>query len=232
MIISGLQKTSLIDYPDKIAAIIFTRGCNFRCHYCHNPELVDPEIYYPEIAPETILDFLDKRRNVLDGVVITGGEPLIHADIKDFIKKIKELDYAVKLDTNGSHPALLQEIINDKLVDYLAMDIKHLPQRYHEVTPSQPDIKKIKQSINIIKNSGIPYEFRTTVLPKHFQKDDFIAIGKLLAGAKNYYLQQFRPIKTLNTDYQQEDSFTQIELEAFKKILEKYIDNCEIRGIM
>lgn len=232
MIISGLQKTTLIDYPGKIAAIIFTRGCNFRCGYCHNPELVDPEIYYPEIKSEEIFDFLEKRRNVLEGVVITGGEPLIHSDIKDFIKKIKELDYAVKLDSNGSNPVLLQELINDNLIDYIAMDIKHLPQRYSEVTPSDPDIEKIKQSINIIKNSGLPYEFRTTVLPKYFQKDDFIAIGELLKGAKIYYLQQFRPIKTLDKDYQQEKSFSQIELEAFKRILEKYIDKCEIRGII
>lgn len=232
MIISGLQKTTLIDYPGKIAAIVFTRGCNFRCGYCHNPELVDPEIYYPEIKQEEIIDFLEKRRNVLEGVVITGGEPLIHSDIKEFIKKIKELDYAVKLDSNGSNPSLLQELIDDHLIDYIAMDIKHLPQRYHEITPSDPNIEKIKQSIEIIKNSGLPYEFRTTVLPKHFQKNDFIAIGKLLKGAKMYYLQQFRPLKTLDQAYQQEKSFSQIELEAFQRILEKYIDKCEIRGII
>lgn len=232
MIISGLQKTTLIDYPGKIAAIVFTRGCNFRCHYCHNPELVDPDIYYPEIKQEEVLDFLEKRRNVLEGVVITGGEPLIHSDIREFIKKIKELDYAVKLDSNGSNPVLLQELIDDNLIDYIAMDIKHLPQRYHEITPSDPNIEKIKQSIEIIKNSGLPYEFRTTVLPKHFQKNDFIAIGKLLKGVKIYYLQQFRPLKTLDQAYQQEKSFSQIELEAFQRILEKYIDKCEIRGII
>jgi len=232
MIISGLQKTTLIDYPGKIAAIIFSRGCNFRCRYCHNPELVDPDNYYPEIKQEEIIDFLEKRRNVLEGVVITGGEPLIHSDIKEFIKKVKELEYAVKLDTNGTNPTLLQELIDEKLIDYIAMDIKHLPHRYSEVTPSSPDIKKIKQSIEIIKKSKLPYEFRTTVLPKLFNKKDFEDIGKMLKGVSAYYIQQFRPIKTLDQDFQQEKSFSQIELEAFQKILQKYVDKCEIRGII
>jgi len=232
MIISGLQKTTLIDYPGKIAAIVFTRGCNFRCRYCHNPELVDPEVYYPEISQEKIIDFLEKRRNVLEGVVITGGEPLIHSDIKDFLKKLRGLDYAVKLDTNGSNPVLLKELIAEKLIDYIAMDLKHLPERYHEITPSQPDIKKIKQSIAVIKKSGLPYEFRTTVLPRFFKKEDFEKIGKLLKGVKAYYLQQFRPIKTLDSSFAEEPSFSEIELEAFKNILKKYVDKCEIRGIM
>lgn len=232
MIISGLQKTTLIDYPGKIAAIVFTRGCNFRCAYCHNPELVDAEKYYPEISEQEIMDFLDKRRGVLEGIVITGGEPLIHSDIKSFITKAKNLDYAVKLDTNGMNPELLQELIDEKLIDYIAMDIKHHLEKYSEVTPTDPNISKIQKSINIIMNSGLDYEFRTTVLPKLFNKQDFEEIGQLIKGAKIYYLQQFRPLKTLDQSYEKEKSFSDIELQAFKKILENYIDKCEIRGIM
>lgn len=232
MIIAGLQKTTLIDYPGKIAAIVFTRGCDFRCAYCHNPELVNPEIFYPEIKEEVIIDFLEKRRHVLEGVVITGGEPLIHSDIAAFIKKLKAMDYAVKLDTNGTNPKLLKELIDKKLIDYIAMDIKHSLDKYHYITPSSPPIEAINKSIKIIMNSGLPYEFRTTVLPRHFKKEDFQNIGTLIRGARIYYLQQFRPIKTLNSEYQEESSFSELELGFFKKIMEDYVDKCEIRGII
>ncbi|MFA6027851.1 MAG: anaerobic ribonucleoside-triphosphate reductase activating protein [Patescibacteria group bacterium] len=232
MIISGLQKTTLIDYPDKIAAIVFTRGCNFRCGYCHNPELVNPEIFYPEIKEDEIISFLEKRRKVLDGVVITGGEPLIHSDIEKFIRKVKALGYAVKLDTNGTNPQLLKDLIDKKLIDYIAMDIKHSLDKYHHVTPTSPPIKDIKKSIKIIMTSGLPYEFRTTVLPRHFKKEDFINIGELIKGARIYYLQQFRPIKTLDKTYAEEGSFTEEELSEFKKFLTDYVDKCEIRGII
>lgn len=231
MIISGLQKTTLIDYPGKMAAIIFTRGCNFRCHYCHNPGLVDPEKYYPEIPESEILDFLEKRRGVLEGVVITGGEPLIHRDIEKFLRKVKNLDYAIKLDTNGTNPELLQDLIDKKLVDYLAMDIKHHLDRYGEVIDIEHDRKNIDRSIKIIMNSGLEYEFRTTILPKFFQLEDFHKIGALIKGAKKYYLQQFRPLMTLDVKFYEEPTFTAIELEAFKKILDTYVDKCEIRGV-
>jgi pyruvate formate lyase activating enzyme len=231
MIIAGLQKTTLIDYPGKMAAIIFTRGCNFRCHYCHNPGLVDPEKYYPEIPEKEILDFLEKRRSVLDGVVITGGEPLIYQDIGKFLKKIKDLGYAVKLDTNGTNPELLQKLIKADLVDYIAMDIKHHLDRYGEVIDSRHDLANIEKSVKMIMNSGLDYEFRTTVLPKFFQLEDFHKVGDLIKGAKKYYLQQFRPIMTLNVEFYKEPTFAAIELEAFKKILEAYVDKCEIRGV-
>lgn len=231
MIIAGLQKTTLIDYPGKMAAIIFTRGCNFRCHYCHNPGLVDPEKYYPEIPESEILDFLEKRRNVLEGVVITGGEPLIQGDIEKFLRKVKNLGYAVKLDTNGTNPELLQKLIKKKLVDYLAMDIKHHLDRYGEVIDTKHDIENINKSIQLIMKSGLDYEFRTTILPKFFQLEDFHKIGALLKGAKNYYLQQFRPLVTLNVKFYEEPTFTSLELAAFKKILDAYVDKCEIRGV-
>lgn len=230
MIISGLQKTSFIDYPEKISAIIFTRGCNFKCPYCHNPELVDPERYYPEIAWEEVLDFLEKRQDVLDGIVITGGEPTIYSDLPKFIKQIKDLGFLVKLDTNGTNFAMLKKLVEEKLIDYVAMDIKHHLERYSEIAGIES--QDVKKSIDFIMQNNLDYEFRTTVLPKYFNAEDFAKIGGLLKGAKKYYLQQFRPQRTLDHALSEENSFTDLELEQFKKIMQGYVDDCQIRGIM
>ena len=232
MIISGLQKTTTIDYPGKIAAIVFTRGCNFRCGYCHNPELVNPDKFYPEIDEQEILDFLIKRKNVLEGVVITGGEPLIHKDIDQFIKKVKDLGYAIKLDTNGTSPKFLKELIDSGMIDYIAMDIKHDVDSYKKVVNTDLDSENIRKSIKIIMDSGVDYEFRTTVLPRLFNEDDFKKVGELIKGASKYYIQQFRPIKTLDESYAEEESFTAKELEQFRALMEQYVDTCTIRGII
>ncbi|MBU0671034.1 anaerobic ribonucleoside-triphosphate reductase activating protein [Patescibacteria group bacterium] len=232
MIISGLQKTTLIDYPDKIAAVVFTRGCNFKCPFCHNPELVNPDKYYPEMPEQEILDYLEKRKNVLDGVVITGGEPLIYSDIENFIRKVKAMGYKIKLDSNGTNPKLLEDLIDKKLVDFVAMDIKNYLDKYDETTGVKVNKDNIKKSIDIIMKKAPDYEFRTTVLPRLHKKEDFKKMGELIKGAKQYYIQGFRPIKTLDPEYAKEDSYTEKELEEFKEIMAGYVDKCEIRGII
>ncbi len=230
MIISGLQKTSFIDYPEKTSAIIFTRGCNFRCKYCHNPELVDPDKYFPEIAESEILSFLRKRQGVLDGVVITGGEPTIYKDLPEFINKIRDLDLLVKLDTNGMNFKMLEDLTKQGKIDYVAMDIKHSLDKYSDITGVISD--DIAKSIKFLLANNIPYEFRTTILPKFFKKQDFHEIGRLIQGAKKYYLQQFRPQKTLDLSLSEAKSFTTQEIEEFKEIMDEYVDDCEIRGII
>lgn len=227
MIIGGFQKTSLIDYPDKISAIVFTQGCNFRCGYCHNPELIESN--NPLIAEESILTFLTSRIGKIDAVVITGGEPTLQKGLIDFIKKIKKLGYHVKLDTNGSSPEMLSELIQQQLLDYIAMDIKGPLEKYENITNVKLDIESIKQSINLIINSNINYEFRTTVLKSQLNIEDFKSISDLIQGATTYYLQQFVPSKTLNSDFLKEKSYTIEELTQIKDLLSKSIKNIYIR---
>lgn len=225
MQIGGLQKTSLLDYPDKISAIVFTKGCNFRCGYCHNSELID--FSDSLITEKEFFNFLEKRLGKLDGIVITGGEPCLQLDLLEFIRKIKNIGFLVKLDTNGSNPKMLNDVLND--VDYIAMDIKAPLEKYPQITRVNIDTEKIKKSINIIKNSGIDYEFRTTVVKSQLSFEDFEQIGKLINGAKKYYLQKFVPQKTLDKNMMNEITYSNQEFEQIKKILNKYIENVSIR---
>ena len=192
---------------------------------------MDPDKYYPEIKEVEILNFLKKRKNVLEGVVITGGEPLIYSDIENFIRQVKELGYVVKLDSNGTNPDLLQDLINKKLIDYIAMDIKNSLTKYSLTVNTNVDTKKIQRSIKIIMNSGLDYEFRSTVMPKFFSKESFKEIGEFIKGAKNYYIQQFRARKTLDPSFANESSYSDQELIEFQEIMHNYVDKCEIRGI-
>ena len=187
----GLQKTSLVDYPDEICTILFTIGCNFRCPYCHNRELVNPELFPNEIPEDYILSFLKERKKYLDAVTITGGEPTIHKDLPDFIRKVKEIGYKVKVDTNGSNPDMIKYLIENKLVDFIAMDYKAPIGKYPEVVRANIDIKSIKKTRDLIMNSGIDYEFRITVVPTLLTPEDIIQIGEELKGAKRVWLQQF-----------------------------------------
>ena len=187
MIIGGIQKFSLIDYPGKTCAIIFTRGCNFRCRYCHNPELVIPEKYAPEIPLSQIYDFLESRRDKLDAVCITGGEPTQHTDLIEMLKIIKSMGFLIKLDSNGSRPEMLKKIISKKLVDYLAMDIKAPLEDYSKIMGWPVPIEKLKKSIELIMNSGVDYEFRTTIAKCLTSKDDLRKIAKTIQGAKNIF---------------------------------------------
>ncbi len=195
MKISGLQKTTLIDYPGKIACTIFLYGCNFNCGFCYNSELVNGKIS-EHFSEEKILEFLKKKKGKIDAVCITGGEPMLSLE-KDFVKKIRELGYLIKIDTNGSIPEKLKEFIDEKLVDYIAMDIKNSKEKYESTISSKIDIKKIEESIKLIYNFE-KYEFRTTIVPLLHTKEDIISIGKWISSIlqnkkpKKYYLQGFK----------------------------------------
>ena len=191
MRIKGLQKLTLLDYPEHVACTIFTSGCNFRCPFCHNASLVTrkDEHYIDE---SEVLSFLKKRVGILDAVCISGGEPLLQSDIKEFIKKIKDMGYLVKLDTNGSFPKILKELVNEKLIDYVAMDIKNSKEKYAKtVGLNNINMDIIKESVDFLKEEKIPYEFRTTVVKEFHNYQDFEKISKWLKGNEKYYLQGF-----------------------------------------
>jgi len=225
MEIGGLEKSTLIDYPAKVACTVFLIGCNFRCPFCYSSELVLPEKIksQPRISEKEFFDFLKKRKGLLEGVVICGGEPTQNKDLPDFIKKIKKLGYRVKLDTNGSSPEILAKLIGEKLIDYVAMDIKAPKERYYKATGVKVDIKKIQKSIDILKRGKVDYELRSTILPKLHTKEDIVNMAKWIRNAKVYYLQQFRPEKTIDPEYEQYKPFSQEELKSIQKECSKYV---------
>lgn len=229
MIIGGFQKFSLIDYPNNICAIIFTRGCNFRCPYCYNPELVDPKRFRQPISNSIIFSFLEKRKGKIDAVEITGGEPTLQKDLVEFIEKIKNMGYLVKLDTNGSNPNIVEKIISRNYVDYIAMDVKAPLQKYQEITGINIDTKEIENSINLIINSGIDYEFRTTLVKSLLSKEDIIDIAKILKGAKRYILQRFVPTKGLVGTVSDRFLLSIEKIKSLKERLENYVNECVIR---
>ncbi len=226
--LAGLQKTTFIDYPEKIACIVFTQGCNFRCGYCHNPELFENK--EPVLSVPAFFEFLNKRKGKLDGVVITGGEPTLHGkDLIEFIKEVKSLGFLVKLDTNGTHPDVLQELLNENLLDYIAMDIKAPLAKYKTITRTDIDTKIIKKSIDIIMNSGVDYEFRTTIVKSQLSVEDLRQIGELIQGAKRYYMQKFLATKILDETLMSEESYTDEEFKNLRTILEEYVDFVDYR---
>jgi pyruvate formate lyase activating enzyme len=229
MNIGGLQKFSMIDYPGKLTAIIFTLGCNFRCGYCHNPELVLPEKFNPSLDEKKILEFFKTRIGKLDAISITGGEPTLQADLPQFIKKIKDLGFLIKLDTNGTNSKMLKEIIDNKLVDYLAMDIKAPLKKYEEVIKMPVDLEDIKKSIKMIMDSGIEYEFRTTIVKSQLSVNDLLEIGKLIKGANIYYLQKFVVSKANDERFLKEKTYSDEEFEEIKKDILKYVQKCKVR---
>lgn len=229
MNIGSLQRVSLIDYPGKIGATVFTQGCNFACPYCHNPELVDPGLSHDCLPEEAIYAYLEKRRGKLEAVTITGGEPTMHDDLALFAGKVKAMGYFVKLDTNGSRPALLEQLIAAKLLDYIAMDIKGPLHKYPAITQVSVSGKVIRQSIKMIKSSGIPYEFRTTVVKSQLSPEDLLEIGSLITPAPLYALQRFVPSKTLNKEFLSQATLTQEEFTAVKILLEEKIKKVIIR---
>ncbi|MBC8459867.1 MAG: anaerobic ribonucleoside-triphosphate reductase activating protein [Deltaproteobacteria bacterium] len=230
MIIGGFQRFSLIDYPDKICAIVFTQGCNFRCPYCHNPELVEIKRYAPAgLKEEEILSFLDRRKGKLDAVTITGGEPLLQSDLELFLSAVKGLGYLVKLDTNGSFPLRLEEIIRSKFIDYIAMDIKTSPDKYNQLINRKIEKTKIIDSIRLIMDSGLDYEFRTTVMGALFKKDDFYKIGKLIKDARLYILQRFVPSKTLDDQFLDMRGCSDEEIYTYREIMEGFVQRCVVR---
>jgi len=228
MIFGGLEKFTLIDYPGKMSAMVYTIGCNFHCPYCHNPELVNEtvDITYSE---EEILDFLKKRIGLIDGLVITGGEPTMHSDLPMFIKKVKDLGFLVKLDSNGTNPKMLAGLIEKGLVDYIAMDIKSPILKYSSVVSRPVDVIAIRKSIDLIMSSPVPYEFRTTLIKALVSPEDIEQIGKEIKGAKNYYLQKFIPTKILNPQFLRKVTYSDEELSVLAKNLEHYVSYCGIR---
>lgn len=229
MKIHGLNKTTLLDYPGRVAATIFTGNCNFRCPFCHNSELVlDPESQ-PEISTDEIMGFLKKRQGILDGVCITGGEPTLQPDLLDFIREVKALGYPVKLDTNGYRPEVLREALEEGLLDFVAMDIKSGPSGYALASGcSNIDLEKIRESVKLIKGSGIDYEFRTTVVKGIHTDKDLIEIGEWLGDVKAYFLQNYRDNE--NVMVRGYESFSDEELEGLKDAVISFIPNTKIRG--
>lgn len=230
MRIGGLHKTTLIDYPGEIACIVFLVGCNFRCPFCYSKELVDKNIDLFEIKEDEFFDFLKKRKGQLDACVICGGEPTMNKEIFDFCKRIKELGYKIKLDTNGSNPDVIEKLIQKNLIDYVAMDIKAPFSKYNKAIGVRIDIEKIKQSINIIKNSGIDYEFRTTVVPEIHELEDIKIIAKQIAPAKKFFIQNFRNDKECLSHYfNQVNPFNEFELQKIVNEIKKDFDICYLR---
>lgn len=209
---------TLIDYPGKLAATVFTVGCNFRCPFCHNPELVlSSQFTVHSNLEKEFLNFLKKRRGKLEGVCITGGEPTIQPDLVDFIRKIKKLGFLVKLDSNGTRPDVLKKLFDLKLLDFVAMDIKNQLKKYDRTVGLKSDPARIKLSVDLIRNSKVPYEFRTTVVPGIHTEEDFTAIAQWIAGAESYYLQEYRELKILDPDLKKKTKGKKIDLEKIQK---------------
>lgn len=229
--IKGVQQTSLIDYPGNIVSTIFLSRCNFRCPFCHNPELVLDQVE-EDIPPEEVIDFLEDKKKWLDGICITGGEPTLHKGLPEFIKKVKSLGMKVKLDTNGTNPEMLSGLLSMNLLDYVSMDIKASPENYPDVTKVRVNMDKVRESIKLLQQSNIEHEFRTTVIPGHFDAKEAEAIGSLLRGSGKYFLQQYRNSdKVLEQEYQNIEPYLADKFEEFRTILLKYIENVEIRGV-
>lgn len=249
MNIQGLQKMTLLDFPEHVACTVFLGGCDFRCQFCHNYELVEGAMP-AAMTEEEFFSFLDKRHGLLDGVAITGGEPCLRPDLPEFIKKINDAGYPVKLDTNGNHPEVLKRLLEEKLVAYVAMDIKNSPSKYawtiglagapsaaeNGATPSAIkttdgafDLSKVSESINLLLNSDIDYEFRTTVIDKYHDENDFSEIGEWISGAKNYFLQAFTdrdavPDHNLSAP-------TPEDMIKYRDIVAPFVNRAAVRGV-
>ncbi|MBQ9551987.1 MAG: anaerobic ribonucleoside-triphosphate reductase activating protein [Clostridia bacterium] len=230
MKIFGLQKLSLLDFPGKMACTVFTGGCNLRCPFCHNASLVTGLSDVEPIEESEVFDLLRKRRGILEGVAITGGEPLLQPDIEDFIRRVRAQGCAVKLDTNGCYPDRLGRILAEKLVDYVAMDIKNAPDAYAKTVGVEGfDLSPVQKSVELLMNGGVDYEFRTTVVKELHSAADFEKIGQWLKGAKRLYLQSFKDSGDLIGSGL--SACTSKELEQFRQILLPYIPDTFLRGV-
>ena len=236
MLLGGLQKMTLIDYPGKIAATVFTVGCNFRCPFCHNPELVlstQLSVHSKSQNEEQVksfFEFLKTRQGKLDGICITGGEPTLQPDLVEFIARIKKMGFAVKLDSNGTRPDILKELFDKKLVDYVAMDIKASLENYEKVCNTKLDLERTKLSVDLIKNSGVDYEFRTTVVPGLHTEEEFKKVAEWLNGSQRYVLQKYEDYgKILDNSLRDKIKGKEIDLEKIKKIMETTIEDVFVR---
>lgn len=245
MIIGGLEKFSLIDYPGHLAAIVFTSGCNFRCHFCYNPMLVEPGRISStddeekgrslgtglnQIQESDLFEFLQTRVGKIDAVVVTGGEPTLHRDLPEFIKKIKDLGFKVKLDTNGTNPQALKNLLEQNLIDYIAMDIKGPFEKYDLVVGAQINKDDLVETISLIMNSGLPYEFRSTIVPGLHEIDDIAKMGEMIKGARKWFLQPFKSdVELVNNAFKNANSFSDADMAKMKEIGKSYVDYCEVR---
>lgn len=227
--IGGFRKLTLIDYPGQVAAIVYTAGCNLRCPWCHNPSLVEPSAFTEKHDPDEILRFLDLRKHQLDGLVITGGEPTLWGDLGRFIRAVKALGISVKLDTNGTRPEVVRQLLDEGLIDYIAMDIKAPLGRYAELTNARVDTGAIAESIELIKNAGIPYEFRTTLISSLHTDEDLAAIGELISGCDRYALQGFRPGHCLDSALDEEPPTREEELLHAAGYLADRVGHLDVR---
>lgn len=229
-IIKGFTKVSMLDYPGKISAVIFTGGCNFRCGFCHNPELVNNDPRLTPFDEDYVLEYLEEKRRWIDGVCITGGEPTLEKDMPLLLRKIKDLGLLVKFDTNGTNPEMLKVLIDGKLVDYVAMDIKNSKEKYEKTCEVKINMDNIQKSIDLIMSSSVDYEFRTTIVPGVVDKEDVEKISEWISKAKKYAIQQFVPIKTLNPKYANIEHYHTPILNAMGEIAKKKIKEVEVRA--
>ena len=229
MILKGFQKTTLLDYPGKVACTVFTGGCNFRCPFCHNARLVTEQIQEEKISEEEFFSFLKKRRGILDGVCVTGGEPLLQKDIIPFLSHIRELGFLVKLDTNGSRPDVLKEILDARLVDYIAMDLKNSKEKYALTCGLEAYPKVIDESIALIMQSGIEYEFRTTVVREFHTAEDMVSMAQWIKGAPRYFLQGFIDSGNLIGDGC--SAYPPAEMKDLLSLVTPIIPSAALRGI-
>ena len=230
MKIYGLQKLTLLDFPEKVACTVFLGGCNLRCPFCHNSILVFPELEDETMDEDAFFRFLEKRAGILDGVAVTGGEPLLTAEVLPFLERVKAMGFAVKLDTNGSFPKRLREAVGSGLVDYVAMDIKNSPEKY-AVTCGLPvfDLSKVQESVRFLMGGKIPYEFRTTIVDEFHDAADMESIGRWITDARAYYLQNFVDSGACIREGLHAKSPD--DLHLFRSLLTKYVPNTQIRGI-
>ncbi len=231
MKIAGLQKLTLIDYPGHLACTVFLPGCNFRCPWCYSRELVLPEeIEKQPIIPEKeFFDFLKERIGLLQGVVVCGGEPTIFQDIPEFMEKIKKMGYLTKLDTNGSNPEIIEELINKNLVDYIAMDVKLPKEKYSMIFKGKISVDDIQKSINLLKEGRVDYEFRTTVVPTIHEKEDILAIVQWIKPARRYFLQNFRAEKTIDPSFEKIKPYSRDFLLELQKLIAPFFETCQVR---
>ncbi len=226
--IYGLQKMTLLDYPGKVACTVFLGGCDMRCPFCHNSELVDGTAK-PVMSEEELFSFLKKRQGLLEGVAVTGGEPLLRAENLDLLREIRALGYPVKLDTNGTHPRYLEKALGEGLAQYVAMDIKNSPERYAETIGLRSfDLSPIRESVQLLLSGSVPFEFRTTVVAELHDDDSFHGIGAWIRGAERYYLQPFTDRETV--PFQGFHTPDKERLNAWREIMRGYVPEAEIRG--
>jgi pyruvate formate lyase activating enzyme len=232
MNIRGLYKTSLVDFPGKISSVVFTGGCNLRCGYCHNPHMVLDSSSLEKIEEEDFFRFLSGRKNLIDGVTVTGGEPSLQPDLPEFLQRIKEMGFHVKLDTNGFSPSVIEDLLSRGLVNYIALDVKSSPGKYASVTGTGLPFDTVLQTIKTLKKSGIDFELRTTCIPKMVTIEDIAEIGEATGMVKKYYLQQFVNTGILvDPSLQELSPYPAVYLEAMKGECLKFAQTCIIRGL-